>query len=617
MDIVFLLAVDPSLHDVECTIVGRRSEGERTLACFRERVSAAGDAGVQREGLTFVHEDSAALGAKHNGMVGSEIGKCFQRTTVERHLISIDTERTIVDTRLLSEVVDSKRTVLNAYRSREVADIVELSQCRTLLDDLSVARDGITRELVFKFTVVESDGSWAHLILDDNRTGSGIVVESHVITRYEDIAGLLFGVGEVLCVCDIPCSALCAVPLYVSCLTGVCDGEHEVAVVDSDRCLVAFESGDNHFGDVAVDLLNLSKRIASCLHFSVNEVEVEARSKVLRSLRPVLCLDAHHLVHDDLVSVSVGVNVEVDNTAKAKCERVGGDGAHLILSAGTDGSAIISLDRGKRTTIAVEVGKAVEPEPAALQRSVEGERTGPHVSVARIALVDLGQHEGAVALLDESHGSGEGTTGECMGIDRGGDIVVVVVPLYPCRRVVEEDIGSRSVADADGHVVGLVEHHLFVVESCADGAAVVHDSASVGGLWWRSDGDALHLTEEVAHVWRLVIAVHLPYHGVAVLLVREQCAVAVFGGVCGGVDTYLVVGRTCHDFLSPVAEDVTLEAGRSLGVVVTQRTVEGLDVACTVFMDAEGGVAHLSAVERFFQKVAVPIDAEVQIEVIA
>ena len=32
-------------------------------------------------------------------------------------------------------------------------------------------------------------------------------------------------------------------------------------------------------------------------------------------------------------------------------------------------------------------------------------------------------------------------------------------------------------------------------------------------------------------------------------------------------------------------------------------------------MDAEGGVAHLSAVERFFQKVAVPIDAEVQIEV--
>ena len=369
----------------------------------------------------------------------------------------------------------------------------------------------------------------------------------------EDIAGLLASVGEVLGVGNVPHRALCPTPRHASGLAHIGDGKHEIAVGDRESSLVAIQSGDSHLGDVAVDLLHLSKHIGASLHVSVDEVEVETWHKVLGTLCPVFLFDAHHLVDDDLVGIATGINVEIDNAGKTELKRVGGDRAHLILSAGTDDSAIVCLDSGERTAVAVEVGETVEPESAALQRTIEDERTSPHVGVARIFFVYLGQHESAIA--------------------RGGDIVVVVVSLYPCRRVVEEDIGSRAVADADRHVVVLVEKHLLVVESSADGATIVHDSTSVGGLWWRSHSNALHLSEEVAHVWRLVVAVHLPYHGVAVLLVREQRTIAILGRVCSGVDAYLVVGRTCHDFLTPVAKDVALKARCGLGVVVAQRTV--------------------------------------------
>ena len=154
---------------------------------------------------------------------------------------------------------------------------------------------------------------------------------------------------------------MCATPRYISGLTGICYGEHEVAIVDSNGGLVTLQSGDNHLSNIAVDLLYLSKRISSGLHISVDEVEVETWHKILRPLCPVLGLDAHHLVHDDPVSVPVGINVEVNNTAKAERKRVGGDGSHLILSAGTDSSAIVCLDSGERTAVAVKVGETVEP----------------------------------------------------------------------------------------------------------------------------------------------------------------------------------------------------------------------------------------------------------------
>ena len=69
---------------------------------------------------------------------------------------------------------------------------------------------------------------------------------------------------------------------------------------------------------------------------------------------------------------------------------------------------------------------------------------------------------------------------------------------------------------------------------------------------------------------RLVVAAHLPHHRLTILVVVPQCGNTPLGGHRGGIDANLVVRRAGNNLLAPVAEQVTLIAGRSLRVVVGQ-----------------------------------------------
>ena len=109
---------------------------------------------------------------------------------------------------------------------------------------------------------------------------------------------------------------------------------------------------------------------------------------------------------------------------------------------------------------------------------------------------------------------------------------------------------------------------------------------------------------------RLVVAVHLGLHGVAILLVGEQRGHAVLGGNGGGVDAHVARFGARHNLLTPVAEDVGLQARCGLGAVVGQGARQGDGALVLKLVDA-GGVVVL------VEQVAVPIDAEHVAEPIA
>ena len=109
----------------------------------------------------------------------------------------------------------------------------------------------------------------------------------------------------------------------------------------------------------------------------------------------------------------------------------------------------------------------------------------------------------------------------------------------------------------------------------------------------------------------LVIAAHLPHHGLTILHVVPKRIVAPGSDIGCGVDADGVVVGAHHHLFAPVAKEVALIAGRSLGVVVGLRAGECLDEALAIFIDATGGVLAVGIVEALFEQVAVPIDAHV------
>ena len=110
-------------------------------------------------------------------------------------------------------------------------------------------------------------------------------------------------------------------------------------------------------------------------------------------------------------------------------------------------------------------------------------------------------------------------------------------------------------------------------------------------------------------MWRLVVTAHLPYHGIAVLLVVPEGVVAPRRLSGGGEDTKLIVGCALDDFFAPVAEDVALECRRLLGAVV------GI-CSCHVCNDSPVVLAYGSFVERLFLQVTVPVDSEIHAKTI-
>ena len=83
-----------------------------------------------------------------------------------------------------------------------------------------------------------------------------------------------------------------------------------------------------------------------------------------------------------------------------------------------------------------------------------------------------------------------------------------------------------------------------------------------------------------------VVAVHLGYHGVAILGIMQQCVIAMFRRYSGGIDAYaLVVGGTHNYLFTPIAKDVALETGGSLGVVIGKYTREGFNFPLAIFIN--------------------------------
>ena len=123
------------------------------------------------------------------------------------------------------------------------------------------------------------------------------------------------------------------------------------------------------------------------------------------------------------------------------------------------------------------------------------------------------------------------------------------------------------------------------------------------------------IPDEIAHVRRLVVAAHLPYHRLTILHVMPECVVTPFCGDGGGVDTDLVVGSTHHYLFAPVTEDVALVAWCCLGIIVCQRACKRCDgIACSRLIDTSGRIACACPVEGLFKQVSVPVDAEVHVE---
>ena len=153
---------------------------------------------------------------------------------------------------------------------------------------------------------------------------------------------------------------------------------------------------------------------------------------------------------------------------------------------------------------------------------------------------------------------------------------------------------------------------MLVIERLTDSASIGHFGAAGHDEWWGSHSDALHFTEVVTHVRWLVVTTHLPYHGIAVLVVVPERVVAPFGGGGCRVDAD-VVGCSAHDdFLAPVTEDVALVARCTLGVVVRHRTLANVDrTPAPVFGYTSLCVLAIEVVEGLRAEVAVPVDAEV------
>ena len=181
--------------------------------------------------------------------------------------------------------------------------------------------------------------------------------------------------------------------------------------------------------------------------------------------------------------------------------------------------------------------------------------------------------------------------------------------LNPRRCIVYIYIRFACVADSHLHVIRLTGYHRLV--GCRYGTTIGHFLTVGHGQCGRCLRDTLQFTDKVADVWWLVIAAHLPYHGLAVLHVVPQRIVAPNGRRGGGINPDIVVGSTHDDFLAPVTEDVTLIAGRSLGVIIGHRPRQRSNQSLAILIDTACGILAIDVVERFLLQVTIPVDAHV------
>ena len=162
--------------------------------------------------------------------------------------------------------------------------------------------------------------------------------------------------------------------------------------------------------------------------------------------------------------------------------------------------------------------------------------------------------------------------------------------------------------------VGIVGYHnVLPVLFGTDGPAVLYLQTIGVGQWRRSHGNLFQFTEIITEVGRLVVAHALPYHGIAVHVVVPEGGQAVVGGPVAHEYTQGVATGDYHLF-APVAEDV------SHGTRIILRTV--VHIACTeeyathIYLIHLGSLAQAGRVEYLFAKIAIPVNATVEVEAI-
>ena len=146
------------------------------------------------------------------------------------------------------------------------------------------------------------------------------------------------------------------------------------------------------------------------------------------------------------------------------------------------------------------------------------------------------------------------------------------------------------------------------------------DSATIGNFhavshsqWWRSHRDAFQLTEEVALLRRLVVAHALPNHCIAILMVVPQCWNTISGRSIRRIDSDVcVIAGTNHNFLAPVAKDISRSTRIVFRVVVHLATRTGEQSTALVLIHSSLFFCSRT-VEHFVAKVAIPINTEVEV----
>ena len=446
--------------------------------------------------------------------------------------------------------------------------------------------------------------------------GLGALVKHHGVAGHK--AGLVaLGIHKVERGVEVPVGALVAHPVDGGGVAQCLDVHIELALFEHKRHLVAVLAVDGQIVDRAHQRAHFGNQVAAAgysrLAGSGMQTEAYDGAVVGQDASGRVERVDGELLYLEHVGLGVfRVEVDLDARAEVELERVDSGRAGSVGTAGRQNGTVVERHAASERALGVEACEAVEVHGAGRHPAVEAERACPHLGVAGVGLVDGGQHKGAVALLYQTHLAAEACAGGGVGEVGARDVVIVVVALHVRRRVDRQYVRLGAACHAECGVGGGGEEDVLAVVCRRYFGAGLNLGAPVADDGRRSHGYLLKLAQEVADVRRLVVAVHLGNHGVAILMVVEQRVVAPCGGGGGGVDADVAGRGAHHHLLAPVAEDVGLKARRGLGRVVGERAGEGGDgCRAAVFVDAACALRHSGTVERFLLQVAVPVDAEV------
>ena len=335
--------------------------------------------------------------------------------------------------------------------------------------------------------------------------------------------------------------------------------------------------------------------------------ELKDRSIILRSILPILLLDAH-LGSYQLIYVAI-LGIEYHTCAEAQIERRSGQSSDILLTSRTNHRTIVCLDTTLEVTaVRVQLSKAIEPYRTAFHDAVKLQSTCPDISLAGISLRYIRQNQSTITLLNQTHATSKGTTCQRMGIIGIFNLSILGLALagsrtlHPRRGIVGKDCRRSTLSHAYCGIASSGEKRMLAIQCFGDRRTYLF--ATCSGEWWRGNGNAFQLAEEVGYMRWLIVATWLPYHTIAILMIVPQRVVTPLGWLSSGIDADVVIGSTLDNLLTPVAKDITLITRCSLGAIVGISTLHLCNSSNTRF-------GYLCIIEALLQEVTIPINTEV------